>query len=143
MKEIIVIPMFFIMTGCTRAVYTPIVHTERVVDTVTQQVEDSLTIRALFECDSLGRVVLRELTETKGRLASHQMSVQNGEVKVVTRWQTKYIDRIREVHDTTTVVELKEVVREVAHVPKFFWWCFGISAATALVLCWRAVRRFV
>lgn len=142
MKSVILTIMFFTTVGCTRTIYTPQVRTQKVVDTLVQQVADSATIRALFECDSAGRVVLRELQETKGRMAAHEMSIVDGEVRVVTRWQTKYVDRVTELHDTTTVVEVREVVRVERHVPRFFWWCFAVAAGTGLWSLWRVARKF-
>lgn len=99
-------------------------------------------IRALFECDSNNRVILRELTETKGKMASQDVNIADGKIEVVTRWQTKYIDRIREVHDTATVVQVQEVVKTVKHVPQFFWWCFGIALVAVGWIARKIIKLF-
>lgn len=125
-----VVMMFF---SCARTVYVPAVRTERVIDTLTRTVADSAVLRALFACDSAGHVRLQELHDAKGRMAEMEMQLQGGELQVVTRWQTKYVDRIREVHDTTTVVEFRETVRVVRHVPRFFWVCFAVALLAVFV----------
>ncbi len=114
--------------------------TERLVDTLVQQVADSSVLRALFECDSLGQVRLRELHEVRGEMAAQQLAFEDGRLEVITRWRTRVVDRIHEVRDTVTVIELRDVVREVRHVPQFFWWCFGIALAA---VGWVAVRLFM
>lgn len=142
------VPFFFFivclwLVSCTRTIYEPVVKSEKIVDTVTQTVSDSAVLRALFECDSLGNVRLRELYDAKGKMADMQTQLKDGELKVVTKWQTKYIDRVREVHDTTTLVEVREVTKVVKHVPKFFWWCFGIAVASVFLGGWTLWRKFL
>lgn len=130
-------------TSCTRTIYEPMVKSEKIIDTVTCMVTDSAVLRALFDCDSLGNVHLRELHDAKGRMADMETQLSDGELKVVTRWQTKYVDRIREVHDTTTVVEVREVTKLVKYVPRFFWWCFGIAVVSVCVGGWTLWRKFL
>ncbi|SUE33804.1 Uncharacterised protein [Rikenella microfusus] len=129
--------------SCTRTVYEPAVRSEKIVDTLVRPVADSAVLRALFECDSLGNVRLAELHDAKGRMAEMETQLRDGELKVVTRWRTKYVDRVREVHDTATVVEVREVTKVVRHVPKFFWWCFGIAAAAVCWAGWKLWRKFL
>lgn len=128
--------------SCARTVYVPAVRSERVIDTLVRSEGDSAVLQALFACDSVGNVRLQELHDAKGRMAEMETELRNGSLRVVTRWQTKYVDRIREVHDTTTVVEVRETVREVRHVPKFFWWCFAVSLGSVLWVVWRLWRKF-
>lgn len=132
-----------VLVSCTRTIYQPVVKSEKIVDTVTQTVSDSAVLRALFECDSLGNVRLRELYDAKGKMADMQTQLKDGELRVVTKWQTKYIDRVREVHDTTTLVEVREVTKVVKHVPKFFWWCFGIAVVSVCLGGWKLWRNFL
>lgn len=148
-KTVPVFSLFFVgfwtlvLSACTRTVYEPVVKSEKIIDTVTQTVSDSAVLRALFECDSLGNVRLKELYDAKGKMADMQTHLKDGELKVVTKWQTKYIDRVREVHDTTTVVEVREVTKVVKHVPKFFWWCFGIAVVSVCLGGWTLWRKFL
>ena len=126
-----------LLSSCARTVYVPAVRSERVVDTLTRTMADSAVLRALFACDSLGHVRLAELHDAKGRMAEMEMQLREGELQVVTRWQTRYVDRIREVHDTTTVVEVREVVRIERHVPRFFRICFVVALAAVCAGGWR------
>lgn len=121
--------------SCTKTIYVPAKSSTVIIDTVVKQVADSAVVRALFECDSNNRVVLRELYEARGEQASGSVEVDSsGSIEVVTRWRTEYIDRIKEVRDTTTVVEIREIERVVKHVPRFFWYCFGFSALVVVGL---------
>lgn len=131
-----------LISGCTRTIYTPVVRTEKIVDTLVQQIADSAALHALFECDSNNRVIMRALSETKGATATQDVSFSDGELRVETRWKTKYVDRIHQVHDTTTVVEVREVVRTEKHVPTFFWWCFAVALITAGWGVVKIIRRF-
>ena len=131
------------MAACTRTIYEPVVRSERVVDTVMCTVPDSAVLRALFECDSLGNVRLAELHDAKGRMAEMETRMEEGELQVVTRWQTRYVDRVREVHDTVTVVDVQTVVERERYVPRFFWWCFGVALVAVGVGIWRVCRRFL
>lgn len=119
--------------GCTRNVYTPVRSSVVVVDTVVREVADSAVLRALFECDSNSQVVLRELYSSKGVGGSSDLGLDSsGRIEVVTRWQTKYIDRIEHLHDTTTVVEIREVEKIVRHVPRICWYSIALSVLTIL-----------
>ncbi len=128
--------------GCTRTVYVPVRSHETVVDTVTATLPDSALFRALFECDSNNRVILRRLFEYKGKNANQDIRVDGGRVEVTTRWQTKYVDRIREVRDTVTIVKSPPAAKAERYVPRFFWWCFGIALGTALFAGFRIVTVF-
>lgn len=145
MKKLVFSALIFclIFSGCTRTVYEPVVKSHTLINTVTQTLTDSTVLRALFECDSLGNVQLKELYDTKGKMAEMQTQLKGGELKVVTRWQTKYIDRVREVRDTTTVVQIQEVTKVVKHVPRFFWWCFGIALFAVGFGGWKLFRWFL
>lgn len=140
---VLIILCLIVFVGCTRTVYEPAVRSERVIDTVTQTVGDSAVLRALFECDSLGNVRLRELYDAKGKMAQMETRLSGGELQVVTRWQTKYVERVREVHDTTTVVQIQEVAREVKHIPTFFWWCFAVALGCVGFGLWKLWRRLL
>lgn len=114
----------------------------RTTDTITSTVPDSTALRMLFECDSIGRVRMRELEAYKGATASQDVNFKDGELKVVTKWRTQYIDRIKEVHDTTVIDRVieREVIREVKRVPVFFWWCFAVALISVGWRVWRVFR---
>lgn len=143
MKQLIIIMLAILLTvGCSKK-YIPVtsVRVEKTIDTITRVAPDSATIRALFECDSLGRVRLRELQTYKGKEASQNVEFTDNELKIETRWHTQYIDRVVETHDTIPILEVREITREVKHVPAFFWWCFGIALAAVIWVGWRIIKR--
>lgn len=129
-----------LLVGCTRTVYQPVVRTNTVIDTVTRTVGDSAMIRALFECDSAGRVLIRELEQTKGLFADQQMSFDSGRLEVVTKWQTQYIERRVELRDTITLVQTQQIVRREAYVPQFFWWCLAVTVIVIGYGVYRLVK---
>ena len=82
--------------------------------------------------------------DAKGRMAEMETRLEEGELQVVTRWQTRYVDRVREVHDTVTVVDVQTVVERERYVPRFFWWCFWYCNYYVLLskLCtWNLIHR--
>ena len=131
------------LLGCTRTVYEPIRSVERVVDTVVCEVDDSSVLRALVECDSAGRVLLAELSHLHGERAHSRVDIDSsGRVEVVTRWRTRYVDRIKEVRDTITVVEVREIERPVRYVPRLFIYSFVFSVAALSYLGIRLYLRW-
>ncbi len=115
--------------GCSKRAYAPAHSTTTIiVDTIVEQVADSSVVRALFECDSNNRVILRDLYQKHSSNGSEELEIDStGRVEIVTRWRTKYVDRIKELRDTVTMVEIREVEKRVRYVPRFFWYCFGFS----------------
>lgn len=132
MKYFILALVFFV--GCAKPIYTPVIQRHTIVDTVVELVRDSATLRALFECDSLGNVLLTELKQTKGMMANQSFDFADNELRIETRWQTKFIDRVIEIRDTVTMVEVREVVNEKPYIPTFFWICLGFTIVTIIYL---------
>ena len=133
MKRISVLLFFLLSIACTRTIYTPVYSEKVVIDTVVREVQDSSVVKALLECDSSGRVLISTIDHLHGELANSKVVIDTtGKVEVITKWRTKYIERIKEVHDTTTVVEIREVDKIVKVIPRFFWWCFGIALTSVL-----------
>lgn len=143
MKQLIITTLALLLAvGCSKKyIPTTSVRVEKTIDTITRVAPDSATIRALFECDSLGRVRLRELQNYKGLQASQEVNFHDNELKIETRWRTQYIDRVIETHDTIPILEVREITREVKHVPAFFWWCFAIALAAVGCGAWKIIRR--
>lgn len=124
------LPLLLLSASCTKTIYVPQVSHKLLLDTIVEVVPDSSLVKALLECDSAGEVRIRELQEAKGRMASSQLEIKDNRLTSATRWQTKVVDRIIEIRDTTTVIEYREVVREVKHVPKIYRWSLWIAIAT-------------
>lgn len=135
------IALVFLMCllGCTRTIYTPVIQSRTVIDTVVAQLADSAMIRALFECDSAGNVLMTELHQVKGRMAEQSFDFGDNELRVETRWKTKIVDRFIEVRDTVSVVQIQEVIRREPYVPSFFKWCFVVAL---VVVGWGVVKIF-
>lgn len=112
------------------------------IDTVTNTIMDSSSFRALLDCDEHGKVILRELNDTKGKLANQQIDFKDGEIVIKTKWQTKYIDRYVERKDSTTVTVTKEIKVPVKYVPKFFWICFAITILTVGGIIIKLILKF-
>lgn len=127
--------------SCTRRVYVPQIRSERIIDTITRVEPDSATLTALFECDSLNQVRIRQLEQYKGKGGAQEVVFKDGELRIETRWRTQYIDRIHEVRDTVTVVDVRTETKEVRRVPAFFWWCFGVALLAVLYGGWRIFKR--
>lgn len=129
-----------LLGSCTRTVYVPVASSRVIVDTVVGLSADSAMIRALFECDSSGRVLIRELSQLKGRNSNQSFLFENNELNLETRWQTKLIERLIEVKDTVTVVQERKIVTQKAFIPKFFWGCFAFSLLTLGWIVFKIIR---
>lgn len=139
---IILALLIFASISCSKRMYIPVTTTKTIIDTVTKTVPDSSLFMALFECDSLNQVRIKELAQYKGKEATQDVVFKDGALKVETRWRTQYIDRIKEITDTVTVVNEVEVVKQVKHIPTFFWWCFGIALTLILWEVFKLLRKF-
>lgn len=139
MNKLLFLCFCLCLSSCSRIIYEPVVRTQRIVDTLVQQVADSAIFVAMFECDSARRVILRELESVKGATAIQTNEFRDGRLEIQTRWKTKIVDRMVEVHDTVTRVEVREVERIKKVVPTFFWCCFGL---TTLVLIYFVSKIF-
>lgn len=122
-----------INTGCSRKIITPSNRTT-IIDTITKTVADSALIRAVFECDSLNNVRVRELNQYKGDAATQNVDFKDNTLKVETRWKTKYIDRITQIRDTVTITKIQNVDKIVTRIPTLFWCCLAFTCATIVYL---------
>lgn len=126
--------LLFLLASCSRPHYLPQVRSEVRIDTITKVMPDSAMIRALLECDSSGKVLLRELDIVKGEMAETSLSISGNELKSQTRWRTQYIDRIVEIRDTITVVHEVEIVKQVRHIPRVYRWSLWTSIGSILLI---------
>lgn len=96
---------------------------ERTIDTITKVVADSSVIRALLECDSLGRVKIAKLTQQNSSLQSQFFELLDNQITFKNTSQSEV--RIREVVKTDTVYQTREI--PVVHtvekeVNRLTWW---------------------
>lgn len=120
--------------ACTRRIYVPTVRSTTIIDTLVQTVADSALVNAVFACDSLNQVYIKQLDQYKGEQAKQKVTFSENKLKIETRWKTKYVDRMIAVHDTVTVVQIQKVDKIVKQIPPFFWWCFAIAFAALIYI---------
>lgn len=102
----------FIVAGCSRrtipvASETTTVRTERIIDTVTNVVQDSSLLQALLECDSLGRIRIANLRTENSRLLQQNLWLQDNLLSVQAVGQSE--ERVREIIRSDTVQVYQEV----------------------------------
>lgn len=129
-----------LLAACTRTVYVPQVSYHRETDTLLMEVADSSLVRALLECDSNNQVVMRQLTQTSGHDSRQEIAIDSGMMEVKTRWRTKYVERVRELRDTVTVVEVRESVRRERYVPRIYRIAMAVAAASVALAAIRFIR---
>lgn len=127
-KLIIPCLLLLILAGCSRKmipVQSQTEHrtTERTIDTVTQIIPDSALIRALLECDSLGRVRIRDLYSENGRLVQLNMQLRDNLLELQARGESQ--QRVRETVRTDTLykeVEVPVIVKDQVVQYRLRWW---------------------
>lgn len=129
-KLIILFILLAALAGCSRAgvpIKSESDHrsSERITDTVTRIVPDSAMISALLECDSLGRVSIRELTTENGRLIRQNLSLRDNLLQVQAKGESQ--ERVREIIRTDTVYVRQEVPVAVTEtktvtINRLHWW---------------------
>lgn len=116
MSRILLIVLLLAFVACSPKVAVPVVqlkdstHNLERVQTTTVDVElppDSSLVRALLECDSLGRVYLRELVTLQGERVKQDFSLKNGVLKVAATDNAR--ERHHSLHNEILSVRYKEV----------------------------------
>lgn len=107
---------------------------------------DSLTLRALFECDSLNNVLIKNISESKTNNVSTLIGFSNG---ILTYKATSKPDSVYARHKEkysnlkTTFTINKQTIKKV-YVYGFFWWTgfvFWIAAGAWLV--YKLLRKII
>lgn len=116
MKKIIII-LAFITLGCSTSKHVSQVPIETIIEIRERLVPiqlpvDSSSLKALFECDSLNRVILKELDESKSSGLQSQFKFHDSELlyKVKTIRDTFY------VKITDTIIDREIPVKTVEYV---------------------------
>jgi hypothetical protein len=130
----------------------PVILTEKttVKDKITPvTVEgDSSNITALFECDSLNKVIMKQLNEVKGNNVNSNAEFKDGQFK----YKTVYKDREVFIHgkDSITIKEVPvpvpypvEIERPLTGWQWFQIWCGRILIGSAVLLILVIVGRMV
>jgi hypothetical protein len=106
--------LLFLLSGCTRTVYLPEVHTEY---------RDRVRVDSIVERDSV--VVLS---------AGDTVYVYRD------RWRDRWHLRKDTVAVRDSIPYPVEVVREVRHVPRVYRWSLWIAIAALLSAAWKVAR---
>lgn len=121
-------------------------YIERLRDTTIVIPPDSTIIQALLECDSLGKVRIKELEEAKGKGLVTVIEYRDNVIYVKTKIdenkiRLKYLDIFKGRILTKTVVQTVEVKRPIN---KFFFWGFivGWGIIAIYLLLWYLRRRY-
>lgn len=106
---------------------------------------DSLTFRALFECDSLNNVLLRELSESKSKNMSSSFSFQNGvlDLKAQTAPDTVYVKQKEKQTRIKETVTITKTVKTTEYVRGFLWWSGLVVWISVLAfIAYKLSRKF-
>jgi hypothetical protein len=138
--------MAILIFGCKTQAPVPIQYKERIVERLVPVTlpADSSSIKALFECDSLNNVVMRELNESKTKGVESQVSFTNGWLNyhTVTIHDTVYVA----AKDSIIYKEVPFRVEVPVEVNKLTQWqilqIWAGRALFALVLVWIGLSYF-
>ena len=116
-------------------------------DTMVVVEQDSASMRALLECDSMGNVLLRELEQEQGRNIALSATLKGNVITVDCKQDSlqQLVNRLRDVVREYETNDTKEVVT-VEVVPKYYRftsWAFWIVVAAVLVrVAWWIAKKF-
>jgi len=139
MKKIIILLFALaLLVGCktqkATVVEVPIQYKERIVEKLVpvKVADDSLSMKALFECDSLNNVVMKQLTEAKSKGVASKFDFNAGILNyhVVTVHDTIYIPGKETILEKEVAVRV-EVPVEINKLTQ--WQILQIWAGRALL----------
>lgn len=116
-------------------------------DTMVVVEQDSASMMALLECDSMGNVLLRELEQEQGRNIALSSRLKGNVLTVDCKQDSlqQLVNRMREVVRAYEANDTKEVVT-VEVVPKYYRftsWAFWIVVAVMLIrLAWWIAKKY-
>ena len=116
----------FILASCKTAqqpvISVPINYKERIVERLVpvESPADSTNVLALFECNNLNQVILKQLNEVKSKNMQSQFSFEKGQLKynAKTDRDTDYIP----AKDSIVYREVPVKVNVPVEVNKLTWW---------------------
>lgn len=93
---------------------------------------DSLTLRALLECDSLNNVLIRSFSEDKSKNMSSSFSLENGifSLQAKTHPDTVYLKQLEKSKQLTKTITIR--TEKTKYVRDLFYWS-GIAAWISLI----------
>lgn len=146
---ILVAMIGFSFIGCSTIKYVPIENIEKVIyrdstiyvnDTITVEIEKQIVKEVLPQLDTsvLKTDIASSIAylDTTKRQIHHELK-QEGTIKIVydTVYVTKTVEKIKEVEVPI------EVVKEVKHIPAFFWYSLIFNIAVVLLVVFRIYMK--
>ena len=116
-------------------------------DTMVVVEQDSASMRALLECDSMGNVLMRELEQEQGKNIALSATLKGNVITVDCKQDSmqQLVSRLREVVREYETNDTKEVVT-VEVVPKYYRFtscAFWIVVAILLIrLAWWIAKKY-
>ena len=116
-------------------------------DTMVVVEQDSASMRALLECDSMGNVLLRELEQEQGRNIALSATLKGNVLTVDCKQDSlqQLVNRLREVVIEYEANDTNEVITSEV-VPKYYRftsWAFWIVVAIMLIrLAWWIAKKY-
>ena len=145
MRISFIVILLFVLTGCKTSqpvIERTVTWTETLRDTVVIVEPDFASVRALFECDSLNRVVMKELEIKRGQKVTPEVKWQYGvlEVSIPVDSQAVYLswkERHGLTQETITITEISKVKEKPP------WWMRGLSSLGGFALFLSIIFLFL
>jgi hypothetical protein len=124
---------------------------EVVRDTTILLPADSSMVRALLECDSLGQVRIKEISELRAGLKSTpkikiidnyiELECKVDSQQIYLYWQDRYENR-QSFSDKSENVNSSLTVKEKIIKKKLPWWIYLAGGIIAILILWRLYKKF-
>lgn len=141
MRIVNVICILLLLAGCRTTAPPQIVEvktekTTRIVDTLVKVVPDSSLLQALLECDSLGRVQMRQISDMQLKGIGLDVKVKDNNLSVKAKGSDKA--RVRTITDSVYIEKPVKVPYpvEVNNISSWQWfqiWCGRIACLMVLL----------
>lgn len=117
------------------------IQLEKQIDTVRVLGVDTTSLRALLECDSIGRVRVATLKIKDGEISRLKTYLENNELNVEVR--TERIERVKEIHKIDTIYLDRKVVDYERVVIQLSWWEKGLVYLGGIFLMIIIYKLFI
>jgi len=124
---------------------------EVVRDTTILVPADSALIRALLECDSLGQVRIKEISELRtGQKTKPSIKITDNTIEIECKvdshlvylyWKDRY-EKQQSFSDKAEAVNTSLIVKEKIVKKRLPWWIYLAGGILAILLLWRLYKKF-
>ncbi len=131
----------------TRSTNQNKIRVEQLTDTIRVLERDTSTIKALLECDSLGKVRITQLNSQQNDITNLKTKLKNNLLDI--EIETKTIERYKEVLRIDTIYIEQETIEKIEKIQLLRWWeriLMWIGAASTICYIpkiFRLVRKIV